>query len=158
MAKLDTATDLIRYQDDYHAWALQQAALVKAGRFADLDGRNLAAQLKGLATSEESEIESRLTVLLQHLLKWEFQPDGRTKSWRASILEQRYRINRVIRRSPSLRRHPAMVIDEEYRVARLRAADETGLALNRFPSACPYSVADVLNEQFWPGAAADFAE
>jgi hypothetical protein len=50
------------------------------------------------------------------------------------------------------------VIDEEYRVARLRAADETGLELSRFPSVCPYSAADVLVEQFWPGAAADFAE
>ena len=158
MAKLDTATDLIRYQDDYHAWALQQAALVKAGRFADLDGKNLAAQLKGLAMSEEREIESRLTVLLQHLLEWEFQPDGRTKSWRASILEQRNRINRVIRRSPSLRRHPDTVIDEEYRVARLRASDETGLALGRFPSVRPYSAADVLDEQFWPGEAYDFEE
>jgi Domain of unknown function DUF29 len=158
MAKLDAATDLIRYQDDYHAWALQQSALVKAGRFADLDGKNLAARLKGLAMSEEREIEKRLTVLLQHLLKWEFQPDGRTKSWRASILEQRNRINRVIRKSPSLRRHPDTVIDEEYRVVRLRAAGDTGLPLSRFPSACPYSVADVLDEQFWPGARADFTE
>jgi uncharacterized protein DUF29 len=158
MAKLDTAPDLIRYQDDYHAWALRQAALVKAGRFADLDGKNLADELKLLAVSQEQEIESRLTILLPHLLKWEFQPDGRTKSWRASILEQRFRINRVVRKSPSLRRHPDTVIDEEYRIARLRAADETGLALSRFPSACPYSVADVLDEQFWPGAAADFAE
>jgi hypothetical protein len=157
MTKLDTAADLIRYQDDYHAWALQQAALVKAGRFADLDGKNLADELKGLAVSQEQEIESRLTVLLQHLLKWEFQPDGRTKSWRASILEQRYRINRVIRKSPSLRRHPDTVIDEEYRIARLRA-DETGLALSRFPSACPYSTADVLEEHFWPGEAHDFEE
>jgi hypothetical protein len=158
MAKLDTVTDLIRYQDDYHAWALQQAALFKAGRFADLDGKNLAGELKGLAVSEEQEIESRLTVLLQHLLKWEFQRDGRTNSWRASILEQRYRINRLIRRSPSLRRHPATVIDEEYRIARLRAADETNLALNRFPSVCPYSTADVLDEQFWPGQPYAFEE
>jgi Domain of unknown function DUF29 len=156
MTKLDTATDLIRYQDDYHAWTLQQAALVKAGRFADLDGKNLADELKGLAMSEEREIEKRLTVLLQHLLKWEFQPDARTNSWRASILEQRNRINRVIRRSPSLQRHPDTVIDEEYRIARLRAADETGLALSRFPSACPYSTADVLDEQFWPGEADNF--
>jgi hypothetical protein len=158
MAKLDTAPDLIRYQDDFHAWALRQAALVKAGRFADLDGKNLADELKGLAVSQEQEIESRLPVLLQHLLKWEFQPDGRTKSWRASILEQRYRINRVIRKSPSLRRHRDTVIDEEYRIARLRAGDETGLPLSRFPSACPYSAADVLDEQFWPGEAYNFEE
>jgi hypothetical protein len=50
------------------------------------------------------------------------------------------------------------VIDEEYRIARLRAADETDLPLGRFPSAYPYSAADVLDEQFWPGGAADFEE
>jgi hypothetical protein len=158
MAKLDTAIDLVRYQDDYHAWALQQATLAMQSRYADLDGKNLAAELKCLAMSEEREIESRLMVLLQHLLKWEFQPDGRTKSWRASILEQRYRINRVIRKSPSLRRHSDTVIDEEYGAARLRAADETGLALSLFPAACPYSTADALDDHFWPGELYDFAE
>jgi hypothetical protein len=158
MAKIDTTSDLIRYQDDYHAWTLQQIALVKAGRLADLDGKHLVDELKSLAVSEEQEIESRLTILLQHLLKWQFQPEHRTNSWRASILEQRYRINRVIKRSPSLRRHPASVIDEEYRIARLRAADETGLPLRGFPSACPYSASEVLDEQFWPGDPGDFED
>jgi len=102
MAKAGTIFDAVRYDDDYHAWVLQEMALVKAGRFADLDAKNLADELRELAVSEEREIESRLTVLLQHLLKWEFQPEGRTNSWRASILEQRYRINRVISRSPSI--------------------------------------------------------
>ena len=156
MAKAGTIFDAVRYDDDHHAWVLQEMALVKAGRFADLDAKNLADELRELAVSEEREIESRLTVLLQHLLKWEFQPEGRTNSWRASILEQRYRINRVISRSPSLRRHPESVIGEEYRIARLRAADETGLPLNRLPSACPYSASEICDEKFWPGGGGDF--
>jgi hypothetical protein len=156
MAKSGTIFDAVRYEDDYHAWALQEIALIKAGRIADLDAKNLADALRELAVSEEREIESRLTILLQHLLKWEFQPAGRTNSWRASILEQRYRINRVIARSPSLRRHPESVIEEEYRIARLRAADETGLPLNRFPLACPYSASEIRDEKFWPGGGADF--
>jgi hypothetical protein len=156
MARLGAASELIRYEDDYHAWVLQQIALLEAGRLADLDGENLADELKGLAVSEEQEIESRLTVLLQHLLKWEFQSERRTNSWRASILEQRSRINRVIERSPSLRRHPTSALDREYRIARLRAADETGLPLNRFPLACPYSAAQALDEEFWPGGGEGF--
>lgn len=156
MAELDTPSDLVRHESDYHAWALRQIALLKAGRVADLDRQGIANELRDLAVSEEREIESRLTILLQHLLKWEFQPEGRTNSWRASILEQRYRINRVIARSPSLRRHPALVADEEYRIARLRAADETGLPLRRFPVACPYSASEALDEKFWPGGGADF--
>jgi hypothetical protein len=158
MAKLDTTSDLIRYDVDFHAWALEQIELFKSRRMRDLDVENLMDELKGLAVTEQQEIENRLTVLLQHLLKWQFQPDRRSNSWRATILEQRSRINRVLARSPSLRRHPASVMDEEYRIARLRAADETGLPLDRFPKACPYAAAQALDATFWPGGGADFED
>ena len=158
MAKLDTATDLIRYQDDYHAWVTEQIALLQAGRFGDLDIPNLVDELKALASSKKHEIDSRLMVLLQHLLKWEFQPEQRTNSWRAGILEQRLRIGGLIAESPSLRRYPAGRMAKEYRIARLKAAGDTGLALSRFPAVCPYSTAEVLDEQFWPGEAYHFEE
>jgi hypothetical protein len=79
-------------------------------------------------------------------------------SARANILEERMRIGRLISESPSLRRYPADRLEKEYRIALLRAAGDTGLALSRFPPACPYSAADVLDEQFWPGEARDFEE
>lgn len=156
MTRSAATSVLVRYEDDYCGWLGQQIGLLEARRFGDLDVAHLADELRSLAVSEEGEIESRLVVLLHHLLKWEFQPAGRTKSWRASIIEQRNRISRIIKRSPSLRRHPASVLDEEYVVARLRAADETELPLNRFPSACPYSAADVLDDGFWPGDVSSF--
>jgi Domain of unknown function DUF29 len=156
MAKLDAAIDLIGFGEDYHAWVLEQIELLKAGRFADLDVEHLADELKSLVTSEQQEIDSRLTVLLQHLLKWEFQPARRSNSWRATILEQRFRINRVIQRSPSLRRYPATVLEQEYLLARLRAADQTGITLDKFPPSCPYTAAEALDEKFWPGGGADF--
>ena len=158
MSKLDTTSDLIRYDGDYHAWVLEQIELLGAGRFGDLDIENLIDELKGLAVTEQQEIESRLTVLLQHLLKWEFQPNRRSNSWRATILEQRFRINRVLLKSPSLRRLPATAMDQEYRLARLRAADQAGLPLDRFPKQCPYSVSQALDEAFWPGGGADFED
>jgi Domain of unknown function DUF29 len=158
MAKLDAATELVGYDEDYHAWALEQIELLKAGRFSDLDIEHLADELKSLLTSEQHEIENRLTVLLQHLLKWELQPAHRSNSWRATILEQRLRINRVIQRSPSLRRYPAAVMDQEYVLARLRAADETDIPLNQFPKSCPYSAAQALDDGFWPGGGADFED
>jgi hypothetical protein len=156
MAKLDAASDLAGYEQDYHAWVLDQIELLKGGRFADLDVENLADELKSLVVSEQQEIDSRLTVLLQHLLKWEFQPARRSNSWRATILEQRFRINRVIQRSPSLRRYPSTVMEQEYLLARLRASDETGIPLDKFPPSCPYTAAEALDETFWPGGGADF--
>jgi Domain of unknown function DUF29 len=157
MAKLGTS-ELVSYDEDFHAWLLEQSALLEAGRLDAVDIKNLGDELKDLAMTEQQEIESRLTVLLQHLFKWEFQPEQRSNSWRATILEQRYHINRVLLRSPSLRRHPATIMDEEYRLARLRAADETGLALAQLPKNCPYSVMQALDEAFWPGGGADFED
>ena len=142
---------LVAYDDDYHAWVLEQIALLEAARFNDLDIAHLTDELKSLANMTKREIESRLTVLLQHLLKWQFQADRRSNSWRATIIEQRRRINAELADSPSLRRYPAAVIEEEYVLARLRAADETGLPVKRFPSTCPYSAVEALDDRFWPG-------
>src|SRR5206468_2541186 len=153
MAKL---SDRVAYDDDYHAWMLEQVALLEAGRFGDLDIAHLTDELKDLGNTTRREIERRLTVLIQHLLKWQFQSDKRSNSWRATIIEQRRRINSELADSPSLRRYPASVIEEEYVPARLRAADETGVPLNRFPSSCPYSAAEALDDAFWPGGGGDF--
>jgi hypothetical protein len=149
MAKVD-ARELVAYDEDFHAWLFEQIELLKAGRWRDLDTANLIDELNSLAASERSEIDNRLAVLLQHLLKWEFQPERRSNSWRASIIEQRMRINKTIARSPGLRGYPATALDEEYVLARLRAADETGLSLDVFPARCPYTAAQTLDEQFWP--------
>jgi uncharacterized protein DUF29 len=149
MVKASTS-ELVSFDRDFHAWVLEQIDLLKSGQFSGLDVEHLTDELRAIAMGEESEIENRLTVLLQHLLKWEFQPEGRSNSWRATILEQRTRIRRVLFRSPSLRRYPATVMAEEYGIARLRASGETGLSLERFPSTCPYSASQVLDENFFP--------
>jgi hypothetical protein len=152
MAKADTS-ERIAYGEDRYAWLADQIALLQAGRWRELDIGHLTDELKDLGSMTRREISSRLTVLLQHLLKWQFQPDKRTNSWRATILEQRSRINDDISESPSLRRYPSEILDKEYEYARLRAADETGLALDRFPDHCPYSAAQVLDDEFWPDEA-----
>ena len=157
MVKASTS-ELVSFDQDFHAWVLQQIELLKDRRFADLDIEHLTDELRAVAMAEESEIENRLVILLHHLLKWEFQPERRSNSWRATILEQRTRINRVISRSPSLRRHPGAVIEKEYRIGRLQASGETGLPLGRFPSTCPYSVGQVLDENFLPGGREGFED
>ena|SRR5882672_6525072 len=153
MAKV---SELVAYDDDYHAWVLEQIALLKSARFGDLDVPHLTDELKDLGDMTKREIENRLTVLLQHLLKWRFQPDKRSNSWRATIIEQRRRINAELADSPSLRRYPAAVIEEEYVLARLRASDETGISVKGFPSSCPYSAAEALDAGFWPGGGDEF--
>ncbi len=143
---------LAAHDEDFALWSAEQAALLREGRLDRLDRENLAEEIESLGRSEESEIESRLNVLLLHLLKWRFQPGQHSNSWKATLLEQRRRIARRIRQSPSLRDHPASVLDEEYEVARLAAAGETGLALEVFPAACPFTIDQILDPGFLPDA------
>jgi hypothetical protein len=88
---------------------------------------------------------------MMHLLKWQFQPMHRSRSWRSTIRNQRGRIERVLKQSPSLRREVAGLSREEYAVAREAASSETGFALRTFPKSLPYSPEQILNEDFFPG-------
>ncbi|RVU21862.1 DUF29 domain-containing protein [Methylobacterium oryzihabitans] len=136
---------------DFYRWTQEQAALLRAGRWSALDRDALAEEIADLGGSQKSEIRSRLTVLLQHLLKWEFQPQHRKYGWRATIIEQRVSLADVLEMSPSLGRWPGEVLARAYRLARVRAAEETGLPEQAFPAACPYSLDRILDDGFYPG-------
>jgi DNA-binding transcriptional regulator YdaS (Cro superfamily) len=143
----DSAT---RYDHDYHAWLMRQAALLAERRFAELDLDNLIDEIQALARSEKREIENRLNVLLVHLLKWTYQPAQRSGGWRSTIIEQRARLLKRLQDSPSLRGYPGEVLDEEYAIAREKAAAETGLRATTFPKSCPYTIDQVLDPDFLP--------
>jgi hypothetical protein len=68
-------------------------------------------------------------------------------------MEARNGINEQLQASPSLRTYSARVLSKQYDVARLKAADETDLPVAHFPAQCPYSVAEILDEKFYPGEA-----
>lgn len=138
------------YDEDFFAWAMEQSAALEARRTDQVDWTNLAEEMRSLGNNEKNEIESRLLVLLQHLLKWAYQPSGRKGGWAATIREQRRRIGKRILQSPSLKSYPAEVLADEYADARLNAADETGLSVDAFPQACPFAIDDVLDPNFWP--------
>jgi len=138
------------YDHDYHAWLTRQAALLAERRFAELDLDNLIDELQALARSEKREIENRLNVLLVHLLKWARQRTQRSGGWASTIIEQRARLLKRMQESPSLRGYPAEVLDEEYAIAREKAAAETGLRATTFPKTCPYTIDQVLDPDFLP--------
>lgn len=142
--------DADRYDRDYFAWLNEQADRLAAGRFSALDLKNLIEELRDLGRGEKREIQSRLGVLLLHLLKWGRQPENRSGSWRATIIEQRARILKRLQESPSLRNYPREILDEEYQLARAGAAAESNLNENAFPEQCPYTVDQVLDPDFLP--------
>jgi hypothetical protein len=138
------------YDDDFSAWAIRQAELLAARRFGELDLPNLIEEIEELSKAEKREIASRLGILLAHLLKFQYQPKERSRSWTATILEARARIARRIQDSPSLRDYPGAVLETEYALARKFAAVETGLDIGTFPETCPYTISQVLDLDFLP--------
>lgn len=150
MNKVFGKSQLTPYEADYARWCAEQGALLRAGNLQALDKDNLAEEIESLGRSDKREVESRLNVLLVHLLKWRHQPEQRAGSWKASITEQRFRIARVIKDSPSLSGYPSTVLSEEYTLARANASVETGLSLNVFPAECPFGIAQVLDLEFFP--------
>jgi Domain of unknown function DUF29 len=135
------------YDQDFLAWTERQAALLRAGRLDQLDLDNLAEELDTMGRSEWGELENRLEVLLMHMLTWDHQPARRSRSWKASMREQRNAIRRLMRRSPSLKRGLETTIADVHPDAVGRASDETGLSAATFPEQLPYSVAEVLEPE-----------
>ncbi|MDR3535017.1 MAG: DUF29 domain-containing protein [Acetobacteraceae bacterium] len=138
------------YDRDFYAWANEQAALLRAGKLERADIANIAEEIESMGRSEKRELVNRLTVLLLHLLKWQFQPGLRGNSWRLSIEEQRYRLADHMDDNPSLRSKLDDAIRDAYRLALVEAERETGLARATFPPACPYSFEKAMDSDFWP--------
>jgi hypothetical protein len=103
-----------------------------------------------MGKSQKRALGSHLRVLLIHLLKWHCQPQLRRPSWRVSIRNARDCIEAIVADSPSLGRLPQDLFAQEYVKARKYAADETGLPLASFPERAPFSLAEVLDEDFLP--------
>jgi hypothetical protein len=124
--------------DDFAAWAFHQAMLLRAGQFHLLDIAGIAEELDGLGRGEYNMLVSQLRVVLLHLLKWDFQPERRSRSWASSIAEHRLRADDQLADNPSLQPRRAEAISRAYKQARLGAAAETDLRLAVFPETCPY--------------------
>lgn len=147
---METATKL--YEQDFHAWAQHQALAVRQGRWHEIDQEHLAKELEALSRRERQAVRSRLVVLVAHLLKWHYQPDWRTPSWRYTIREQRLAITDLLAESPSLRPAVSTLLAMAYSRARLRAARETRLPEATFPETCPWTGDQALDAGFWPPA------
>ena len=138
------------YEADFYAWANQQAALLRGGKLSAADIENIAEEIESMGRSEKRELISRLTVLLLHLLKWQFQPGLRGNSWRYTIKVQRRDLARHLNDNPSLTAQLPAVLADAYASAVLLAAGETGLPEGIFPVVCPWSHQQIADPDLWP--------
>jgi hypothetical protein len=134
------------YETDETAWLEQSAELIETGHHDQLDYKNLAEYLRDMAKRDRREVRSRLTTLLAHLLKWDHQPDMRSRSWELIILVQRHELQDLCE-SGTLRNHALEVLAKAYARAREQAVAETALPESRFPAECPYTLDDLLQEK-----------
>jgi len=149
---LESATLDGLYDQDFTVWCDETARLLRAGRFAGVDIENLIEEVEAMAGSQRREVDSRLRVLLLHLLKWDRQPKKRSTSWISTIDTQRDELEGVLEQSPSLRRTLQVAVTKMYPAAVRRASRETGLAKSAFPPECPYSLDQILDHDFPPVA------
>ena len=139
------------YEKDFYAWTQEQANILRAEELEKLDIPNLIEEIESMGASQRKEIKSRLLILIMHLLKLHYQSRQHPNSWLRTIRTQRNEIEFTLSDSPSLRRELPAAIEYVYPRARKQAAAETGLPLATFPATCPYTVDQILDDDFFPG-------
>lgn len=140
--------NLTGHDHDFYAWTQEQAQLLRKGQFNQIDFRNIAEEIEDMGRSEKRELESRLELLLMHLLKWQFQSNLRSRSWQLTIKEQRLRLEKLLAENPSLKSFLADSLEKIYQLAIISAERETGLS--SFPESCPYSLTEIFTSEFLP--------
>lgn len=140
----------IQYETDYYAWTVEQADLLRNKRVGEVDIEHLIEELESMGASEKRELLNRLKVLLAHLLKWQYQPEYRGRSWVNTVREQRRMIPVHLKQNPSLKGKLVEFMLDGYELGRGVAADETGLPENTFPPECPWSFEQMLDHTFFP--------
>ncbi len=133
----------VLYEQDYGLWAEQMADLLATGRFSELDIENLVEEVRDLSKRERDRLLGSLRLIVHHLLKWDYQPQRRSRSWLVTIQRERNSIGFYLKDSPSLKRYLTEEwLESLYDNARLDAFKETGL---EFPEVCPYGIEEVLS-------------
>jgi len=132
------------YKQDFYQWTIEQANLMRSGALSQLDIENLIEEVESMGRSEKRELEHRLTVLITHLLKWDYQPERRGRSWENTIRIQRIDIRKLLQSSPGLKNHFEEAIASAYEKAVILATDETGLSESAFPKTCPYTIEQIM--------------
>jgi hypothetical protein len=138
------------YETDFLQWIEMTVAQLKAQDYANIDWENLIDEIETMGRSERRSLKSNLVVILMHLLKWQYQPERRSSSWKGSIAEHRRRIRNELKDSPSLKSYLEESFEECYADAVEQAIAETDLPAETFPRSCPYTISATLDSSYLP--------
>ena len=139
------------YEQDFYLWTQTTAELLKQQKFDAVDWGNLIEEIETLGRSEKRAVRSHLVILLQHLLKWQFQSERRSRSWQNSIDNDREELSELLADNASLSGSFLLEsLPESYTKSRKKASYETTIYLENFPEECPYSLEEILHPEYLP--------
>ncbi len=138
-AEPSAAEPQARYEDDFYSWTQEQGALLRAGRLDKIDLENLAEEIESLGRNEFDKLVSFYRLVLLHMLKWEHQPNLRSRSWAVSIDNHREHATEVLEANPGLKSRLDEAFALAYRGAKRDAVAKTGLRRSTFPDTCPFT-------------------
>lgn len=139
-----------KHDKDTYGWAIHTAKLLKEKKMNEVDFNGIIEEIEGMARSDEYEFINRLSLVMSHLLKWQYQTTMRGHSWIYTIREQRKQAKIHWRKNPSLKGKLSEILRDAYDVAILKAAKETSLDEKTFPNECPYTFDQIMNDAFYP--------
>jgi hypothetical protein len=142
-----------KYEEDFYAWTMAEADLLRKGQFSALDVQHLIEELESMGASEKRQLVTRLAQLIFHLLKWQFQPDFREfskRSWEASIQEQRKKVKKILLQNPSLNPKVGEFVLDSYEDSMFLIKRETPIDLKKLPQECPYTFDQLMDNEFYP--------
>jgi len=143
-----TATSL--YDLDFYDWIQHQVNTLRTRKFSELDLENLIEEMEAVGRSEKRSLVSSLSLVLMHLIKWQYQPDFRSKSWMFTTRNHRREVSAILKDSPSLKAYLETAIERAWKDARIEAEKETGIESERFPQTCPWTFDEFMDHDFWP--------
>ena len=138
------------YDEDFFEWTRRNAELLRMGLLDEADIEHIAEEIEDIGKSELHEVNSRTQVLVEHLLKWQLQPEKKSRSWLRTIASQRGALAERLEDSPSLRLKIRPNLGRNYQRAVQLTLIETGLPKNHFPAECPFTVEQILDPEFLP--------
>lgn len=144
------------YETDFYRWTIEQSERLRLGQFNELDLANLAEEIASLGRQERRELENRLGVLIGHLLKWEYQPEKRTRSWQVTINTQRREIQKLLGDNPSLKSYLDLAAIEGFVSGLDLMLAETSIKKKVLPSECPYTIGQIFDSSFPVGMETEF--
>lgn len=140
---------IAQYETDFYLWTQQQAALLRQGALSAIDVKHLAEEIEDMGRSQRDATGSHTVIVIMHLLKWKYQQDRRSNSWRDSVVNGRIQIEDLLENNPSLKPQMQSLIEKAYPKAKRYASRETGLPLTIFPEECPFTVEQITGD-WWP--------